>query len=277
MNSLVWDRIEDRIYEFGVDHGVFYPESGPGVVWNGLISVADGYVGGEVESYYFDGVKIMDFVLSKNFTARIQAYSTPKEFRPCDGELRIVPGIFATRQVRSRFGFSYRTKIGGPGNHYKIHLVYNATANRNPITYSTASGTVNLSTLEWQVNAVPPPMTIFKPTAHVVLDTRYLPLLALAEIESILYGDQDTEPSLISQPELFGLLGDDVIDGGNAYTSYTGEYDLEFYDGGNAGGESEIGVDGGTPETTEDDYYLLFLDGGDPESTGVYTFDGGEP
>ena len=45
MAQLVWDKAEDRIFELGVDRGVFFPKDGddylPGVVWNGLINVIE--------------------------------------------------------------------------------------------------------------------------------------------------------------------------------------------------------------------------------------------
>ena len=43
MAKLVWDKIGERFYETGVDHGVLYVQANgaypKGVAWNGLTSV----------------------------------------------------------------------------------------------------------------------------------------------------------------------------------------------------------------------------------------------
>lgn len=43
MSKIVWDKIGERLYEVGCDHGVLYPMQaggtyGNGVAWNGLTS-----------------------------------------------------------------------------------------------------------------------------------------------------------------------------------------------------------------------------------------------
>ena len=44
MSKLVWDKVGERFYETGVDHGVLYPiqtggQYNKGVAWNGLSAV----------------------------------------------------------------------------------------------------------------------------------------------------------------------------------------------------------------------------------------------
>ena len=60
MAQLVWDKAEDRIFELGVDRGVFFPKDGdtylPGVVWNGLINVTEKSAGGEDNKQYADNI-----------------------------------------------------------------------------------------------------------------------------------------------------------------------------------------------------------------------------
>ena len=45
MSKLIWDKVGERLYETGVDHGVLYPiqtggQYNKGVAWNGLSAVS---------------------------------------------------------------------------------------------------------------------------------------------------------------------------------------------------------------------------------------------
>ena len=46
MSKLIWDKVGERLYETGVDHGVLYPiqtggQYNKGVAWNGLSAVTE--------------------------------------------------------------------------------------------------------------------------------------------------------------------------------------------------------------------------------------------
>lgn len=214
MSKLVWSEVGKRFFEIGVDRGVFYPKVGPGVAWNGLVSVAESASGGEVEPFYHDGVKYVDVMSAEDFQATLEAYSAPIEFAACDGSKQLVPGLFATQQPRKTFGFSYRTRIGndidGLDYAYKLHVVYNATAGPSEIELTTFAPGGSPPTRKWTLYTVPQPSSTYKPTAHFVFDSRYMNPMQLEELESFLYGREDREPRLPSQAEILDILQNQI-------------------------------------------------------------------
>lgn len=216
MTRLVWNQVGDRFYETGVDHGVLYPLLGPGVPWNGLVSVSEDSSGGDVTPLFFDGVKYLDVVASENFQATIEAYAAPPEFAACDGSKVLSPGLYATQQPRKPFGFSYRTLIGNDleeTNHgYKLHIVYNATAAPSSRNYQTLSDNPSPNTRQWTVHTVPPASATHKPTAHFVIDSREIDPYMLEDLESFLYGREDREPRLLTQGEVVDILANRITE-----------------------------------------------------------------
>lgn len=204
MARLVWTP-EQKKYEFGVDHGVLYPQTGPGVVWNGLINVEESFVGGEVDSYYFDGIKYIDKVSPKNYQATVTAFSAPGEFSSCVGDKSVIPGFVLTRQPRTRFSFSYRTQLGD-GIGYKIHLVYNAIASNTAKGYSTTKSSISANQYSWKIDATPPWNNTYRPSAHFIIDSTKINPDTLAVIEDILYGTETLSPRLPTIESLLDLI-----------------------------------------------------------------------
>lgn len=209
MSKLVWNPPVKR-YEIGVDRGVFYPayNAGPGVPWNGLISITETIVGGEHEPFHFDGIKYIDWVANKDFQATIRAFSAPAEFSVCVGNKALRRGFYFTRQVREPFGLSYRTKIGEDG--YKIHMVYNATVTPSAKTWQSRGDRPEPSISEWTMDAVPSFQhqgTTYKPTSHLVVDSTKSSPAALADLEDLLYGTSTTDPELPPASELLSIFG----------------------------------------------------------------------
>lgn len=192
MARLNWGATAERFYETGIDRGVLYTGNGIGVPWNGLTSVNETPTGGEAKPAYIDGYKFRNVASSEEYEATIEAYSSPKEFGPCDGSRAIHNGLIATQQPRQAFNFSYRTLVGNPiegtDYGYKIHLVYNALAGPAQRSNGTLSDSIEASKLSWSVTTLPPSLTGMKPTAHFIIDTRETPRGLLAAIEDILYG-----------------------------------------------------------------------------------------
>ncbi len=216
MSRLEWGKVGDRLYETGVDRGVLYPELGPGVVWNGLVSVNEEASGGELESFYFDGVKYLDVVANEDFQATIEAFSAPAEFAACEGSKMLSPGLFATQQPRKTFGMSWRTLIGndlrGTEHGYKLHIVYGATVAPSSRSYKTISSDSDLETRQWTISTVPPPANLYKPTAHFVLDSTKIDPYLLENVETLLYGNEDLDPVLISQPRVIEVLANRITE-----------------------------------------------------------------
>lgn len=194
-------------YETGLDRGVFYSENGRGFVWNGLISVDDAHVGGEVESLYRDGIKYLDLQSGKNYQATLSAYSYPEEFAECNGDSQPVRGLVLTRQPRKRFGFSYRTLLGA-GLGYRIHLVYNALATPTGRGHTTLNEQPTPDIRTWQIDATPLLLKQSNPTAHFFIDSTDVSKEQLETIESILYGTDTRYPYLPTPGQLAKLTTD---------------------------------------------------------------------
>lgn len=200
MTSLVWDQSGSHFYELGVDRGVLYLSDGTGVPWNGLISVSESSSGSEGSPIYFDGVKYADSVYTGDYSASLKAYTYPDEFLEFEGVLEVGNGLFVTNQVQERFSLSYRSKIGNDTDDenygYKIHILYNLTAVPQQKNYETISGDKSVMEFEWNVTGVPGEVPGFKPTVHLIFDTRRMSPLLVADIEATLYGTPITDPTL---------------------------------------------------------------------------------
>jgi hypothetical protein len=204
MTKIVWGALESRRYESGVEKGVLYPSGGVGVNWNGITGVAEAYDGGELSTSSLEGLTYLLAVSAKVYKAHLSAFSAPREFGPCVGEVEPVPGFTLTRQPRTPFGFSYRTMINQ--SDYKIHLVYNCTANPTAKALATTNDTPNPVNLEWDISAVPVEVNGCRPSAHFIVDSTKTTSYGLAALEDILYGTDSTDPSLPTATELYDLV-----------------------------------------------------------------------
>lgn len=196
MSRVEWNKPGERFFEAGVNQGVLYPRLGPGVPWNGLVSVAESVSGGDHEALYYEGVKYRDLISYEDFQATLEAYASPAEFAGCDGSKQISPGLFATQQPRQQFGLCYKTLLGndlvGSDYGYKLHIVYNCTASPSGRTNATIAANVAPSTRSWQINTVPPPASTFRPTAHLVVDSTLVDPYLMEDLETVLYGRDAT-------------------------------------------------------------------------------------
>jgi hypothetical protein len=196
LSRITWGAAGERVYEAGVDRGVLYVGSEPGVPWTGLTSVSENVIGGESRSFYIDGYKYLVVPASEEFSATITAFTYPDLFEQCQGSRQARSGLYLTHQRKKPFGFSYRTRIGNEisGDYgYKIHIVYNAYAAPSERTNSSFSDSIEAIDFSWNITTRAPSMPGYKPTAHVVIDSRKTDPEVLAAVEDILYGnDTDT-------------------------------------------------------------------------------------
>ena len=224
MTRLTWDVIRLRTYEVGVDRGVFYSSSGPGVVWPGLVQVSEINANQDVVSEYLDGRKFFTSVMRPDFQAQIQAFTTPRGFEACEGQVEIAPGLYATNQIREPFGFSYRTLVGNPvegsDHHYRIHVVYNAIAVSEGVLLQTMSDSPESALRQWTIHSIPHHRmhytwfesengvelirqeSAYFPVSHLSVSSRTMSPETLGYLEDVLYGTDSTSPSLPS-PDAF--------------------------------------------------------------------------
>jgi hypothetical protein len=206
MAAIKWDEVGARKIEAGIDRGVLYDPDGIGVAWNGLISVEEEGTN-EVEAVYFDGLKGNDLVTIGDYSANMTAFTYPEEFQPFSGMEEDQRGIYLTAQEQGRFHLSYRTLIGSDTSHlganYKIHLVYNLTANVATRNWETLALEVTPMEFEWHITAIPEDMDGHRPTAHIILDSSRMDPWLLEDLEDIIYGNADNDPTL---PPLGSLI-----------------------------------------------------------------------
>lgn len=204
---------------------------GSAIPWNGLTSVDENGADSAV-SYYIDGRPFLFFPKPKEFQATIKAYTYPDEFAAVMGLVEATDGMYLDSQVGDAFDLSYRTLLGdsiqGTDAGYKIHLVYNATVAPQGLTYESASNSINPTDLSWEIQAVPVRIDGYRPTAHVVIDTRHMDATRIAEIEALLYGDDTHAPAMPTPQTVFDLLsfGDAIIitDNGDGTWQAEGSY-----------------------------------------------------
>ena len=219
MSAIIWDKVGEREYETGVDHGVLYipDENGvydAGVAWNGLVSVTESPSGAEASPQYADNIKYLNLVSAEEFGATIEAFTYPEEFGQCDGTASPVEGVQLGQQGRSTFGLSYRTKIGndtvGQDYGYKIHLIYGALAAPSEKAYQTINDSPEALTFSWAVTTSPVGVDGFKPTAQITINSTKVSAVALGQLEQLLYGSAGVDPQLPAPEDVLALFSGTV-------------------------------------------------------------------
>ncbi len=241
MAKLLWDQIGEKFYETGVDHGIlFVNESGSygeGVAWNGLTAVTESPSGAEASPIYADNIKYLNLYSAEEFGCTIEAYTYPDEFGVCDGSADIAKGVSIGQQERKSFGFAYRTRLGNDseGDSYgeKIHLIYGCRASTTQKGYSTVNDSPEAINFSWEVTTTPVPVTGFRPTANVIIDSTKTDEAKYNKLLAILEGSDDTYTKLTTVPEDWSTNYANYYtkDGTGKYIAVTGDAAPTFSEG----------------------------------------------
>lgn len=216
MPPLVWDQVGERLYETGVDHGVLYLPDAAGVynegfAWNGLTTVTETPSGAEPSPQYADNIKYLNMISAEEFGATIEAFTYPEEFAVCDGTALPAPGVALGQQGRKMFGMSFRTRVGndvdGSEFGYKLHLLYGCQASPSEKAYATINDSPEAISFSWEVTTSPVPVTDYKPTALLVIDSTVVDPADLTALEDLLYGKASVEPALPLPDAVIALFG----------------------------------------------------------------------
>jgi len=206
MATLIWDQVGERVYEGGLDRGVLYTTFGRAIPWNGLKSVTEKF-DKETTPVYFDGLKIAMLVSPGDFSASLKAITYPDEFLDFEGVGVLRTGFYLGDQKPRTFSLSYRVHVGddinGEKAGYKIHILYNLTAIPSDKAYASFSNVAAITEFEWTVTAIPSEISGYRPTAHIILDSREMDAALLADIERMLYGNDISEANL---PTIYDLV-----------------------------------------------------------------------
>ena len=210
MTALVWDQVGERLYETGVDHGVLYVPDitgvyATGVAWNGLTTVTESPSGAESNAKYADNIKYLNLISAEEFGATLEAFTYPDEFAQFDGLASPEDGVVVGQQPRGMFGLSYRTRLGndilGEENGYKLHLVYGCNASPSEKAYNTINDSPEAITFSWVISTTPVPVTGYKPTSLLVIDSTVVDPAKLVLLEDELYGDATTGIANLPTPD----------------------------------------------------------------------------
>lgn len=207
---LVWDKLDARYYQYGLDRGVLYIADKDPVVWNGLTNVEEGGEGGSSAMLYRDGQIYLSKVAPSDFTARVNALWYPDEFGEALGLPQITDGMILDNQRPKQFDLSYRTMVGKGGSAdpfgYQIHLVYKSMASIGSRSRKTVGKDTEALEMEFSLVCTPVRIPGYRPTAHIIIDTRFMSKSRVAELEGILYGSGDIPGRMPTPTELFDLL-----------------------------------------------------------------------
>lgn len=198
MAPIKWDEEGAHVYQTGVNKGVLFPYDlkqnryGNGVAWNGLKSVSESPEGAESSDVYADNIKYLTLISAENLKFTIEAYTYPDEFAECDGTAALLAGVNIGQQPRTRFAFSYCTKLGNDtkGDQYGelLHIIYGAMAAPSEKPYSTISDSPEAITFSWECSTTPINVTGFQPTSLITVDSTKLTPEKYKKITDKLYG-----------------------------------------------------------------------------------------
>lgn len=209
MSKIVWDGTGNRLYETGVKNCVLYVQDTEGaypdgVAWNGITGITETPSGGEATSLYADDIKYLDLMSAEEFSCTIEAYTYPEEFSQCDGSASLATGVKIGQQTRKSFGLCYRTTLGndvdGDAHGYLLHLVYGLKAQPSERGYSTINDSPEAITMSWEAKSTPVSVDGFKPTSIITIDSTKVNPTALANLEKMLFGSDETPESKASLP-----------------------------------------------------------------------------
>lgn len=205
MSALKWDQDGERLYETGVDQVVLYLKDSNGdykngVAWNGVSQIQESPSGADPTDIYADNIKYLSIRAAEKFGATIECYTYPDEWEQCDGSAEPTDGITIGQQTRKPFGLSYRTLIGNDtemNDHgYKYHLIYNATASPSDRSYSTVNDSPEAASFSYEIETTPVPVTGYKPTSRLVIDSTKVDPDKLASFLEILHGSLSANAEL---------------------------------------------------------------------------------
>ena len=205
MAKLVWDEVSKRFYETGVQQAALFVQDAngsypKGVAWNGFTGLTESPSGAEATPHYADNIQYLNLVSLEKFGGTIEAFTYPPEFGECNGASELTAGVSVGQQSRKAFGLCYKTFLGndvlGTDYGYKLHLVYGALVAPSEKAYKTINDSPEAMTMSWTFTTTPVPVTGFKPTACLIIDSKSVDANKLAAFEKIIYGDTAVEPSL---------------------------------------------------------------------------------
>lgn len=212
--NIKWDKTEEHLYHTGVDRVVLYVYDnggyGNGVGWDGITAVNESPSGAEATALYANNRKYLDLISIEEFGGTIEAYTCPREFYACDGQVEIAPGAYVYQQDRKSFGLTYREIIGndteGNAHAYAIHIVYGAKVSPTEMNHETVNDAPDAATQSWEFSTTPVDVPGGKPTSHIKIESDRVSKAAMSALEAWLYGTGNTPGRLPMPADLISIL-----------------------------------------------------------------------
>jgi hypothetical protein len=235
MTRVQWDLVGERRFETGVDRGVLYIPNASGdydegFAWNGLTTVTESPSGAEPQPQYADNIKYVVLTSYEEFGGTIEAFTYPEEFSQCDGTAQPQAGVSIGQQPRKPFGFSYRTIVGNDTENlehgYKVHLIYGATASPSEKAYGTINDSPEAINFSWEFTTIPIPITGYKPTSYICVDSTKVDATALGQLEDLLYGTVGVDPVLPPPDDVLALFAGTVTEVTPTAPTYNSSTDI---------------------------------------------------
>jgi len=230
---LTWDDTGSHKYEAGVDRGVFYPKTGPGVAWNGLTSVKEDVDNAGPTIGYMDGQKTVNQLQLGTFAADISAITYPDEMLAYDGYSELL----YSGQKRDLFNLSYRSLIGndieGLSYGYRLHLILNCMLTPTIRSNESMNQSAETMDFEWKLSTTPVANPFNRPSAHFFIDSPNVEAPALDALENLLYGQEaGADPFFPTIEQLLAIFEANaiftVVDNGDGTATITGPDDWVY-------------------------------------------------
>lgn len=229
--ELVWDKLDERIVDQGVDHGILFERVGGayvnGVAWNGLVSVTSSPSGAEPNKQYADNIVYVNILSVEEYSATIEAFMAPREFDKYNGVGQMAGGLKIGQQNRGVFGFYWRSIRGtaeNPEQGFVHHFAWGCQASVAEKANTTKSETPEIPTQSFSLSTTPEAVPGFNPTAYAEideLDPDYNPA-NIAAILEVVYGNEVNDPRLPLPGELDTMLGAGVLTDTPAQPAFDG-------------------------------------------------------
>lgn len=215
MPEIVWDELDQRWFERGVSHGVFYPivagDYTGGVAWNGLTNVSASPSGAEPNKQYADNINYVTLMSAEEWAGTIECFTFPNEFLPCLGFRKTTNGAQIGGQNRDSFGFVWRSEKGNAEDQdagYVLNLVYGLMASPSEQADGTVNDSPELKGLSFAVSSTPVPYSAGKPVSIIRVDSTDPDVTpaGLAALEDALFGTVALPPRLPLPDEVDTIL-----------------------------------------------------------------------
>lgn len=187
MARLTWGDISDRWYETGIDQVTLY--SGEDVYpWDGVISLEETPEDVEFSPRYQDGTIYFQDHLPESFAAALTTYTYP-----------------TVLTAENWVNMVFRTRLGS-GEHYQLHILYNVRLTMGERTYSSLVQDPEAVNFVWNLVTIPDPIPNASPSAHLIVDSRFAYFETLDELESALFGTEQSDPRFLSLGEVLDIF-----------------------------------------------------------------------